>query len=164
MPVPDLWLSNNDTVISLLPPTADMAGKTVYVFAEVLPTTRRFSVAGYASVENTPQAFVFRLTGKAGTQTEHIDLTFIIYDIGYVDISLLPYGEYTLTTLNWAWRVGEPSKVIFNDEEFTPSSGSVDLDLNTTGEVVILYPSTTNDKWLSDDVSGPFPTTAVPSR
>lgn len=164
MPVPDLWLSNNNTVISVKEPTTDLAGQTVYIFAEVLPKTRRFRVAGYASVENTPQAFVFHLKGKAGTQTENIDLTFIIYDIGYIDISLLPYGVYTLSTLNWAWRVGPPLRVDFGGEEFTPMSGSVELDLNTTGEVVITYPETTNEHWLSDDVSGPFPISPEPSR
>ena len=154
MPVPEGWLSNNGMVISLPSPTTDMAGQTVYVFAEVFPTTRRFSVAGYASVENTPQAFVFRLQGVAGTQTANIDLTFIIYDTGHTDVLLLPYGQYTLTTLNWAWRVGSPLRVEFNGNTLTPSSGTVTLDLETTGDVVITYPDTTNEHWLSDDVSG----------
>ena len=156
-PVPVGWLSDNNTVISLPDPTPDQAGLTIYVFAEVMPTTRRFSVAGYASVENTPQAFVFNLVGKAGTPTEHINSTFIIFDTGHTDISYLPYGEYTLTTLNWAWRVGRPLTVEFNGNVQDASSGTVALDLDTTGEVIITYPGTTNDQWLSDDVSGHIP-------
>ena len=156
-PVPVGWLSDDNTVISLPDPTPDQAGLTIYVFAEVMPTTRRFSVAGYASVENTPQAFVFNLVGKAGTPTEHINSTFIIFDTGHTDISYLPYGEYTLTTLNWAWRVGRPLTVEFNGNVQDASSGTVALDLDTTGEVIITYPGTTNDQWLSDDVSGHIP-------
>ena len=157
IPVPQEWLSNNNTVISLPAPTEDYAGKTIYVFAEVLPTTRRFSVEGFATKENDPQAFVFRLEGKSGTPTANIDLTFVIFDIGYTDITGLPYGEYTLTTLHWAWRLGHPDNVIFNENELDAETGTVKLNLDTTGDVIINYSSVYFEKWLSDDASGVVP-------
>ena len=165
-PVPKEWLSeNNDMVVTPLPPDVDLAGKTVYVYAEVIPTTRRFSVEGFATPENDPQAFVFNLKGTAGTATSGVDVTFVIYDDGYIDISYLPYGEYTLTTLHWAWRLDHPTNVTFNDQTHTVKNGMVTLDLNTTGDVIINYPTDYNDKWLSDDASGTVPLhSASPQR
>ena len=157
IPVDKSWLSNNNTVISLPPPETNLAGETIYVYAEVIPSTRRFSVEGFQTSENDPQAFVFRLVGVIGTQTEGIDVDFVVFDIGYLDISHLPYGKYTLTTLHWAWRVGDPTLVIFDGKEYIPKNGTVELDLNTVGDVTIIYPSVTNDKWLSDDASGIVP-------
>lgn len=156
MPVPEGWLSNNDMTVSPSPPGVDLASKTVYVFAEVLPTTRRFRVEGFTSHENDPQAFVFRLQG-AETDTEHIDVTFIIFDNGHTDIARLPYGEYTLTTLHWAWRYGTPTSVSFGGVSQNANNGVVTLDLNTTGEVTVVYPTEAMDQWLSDDASGIVP-------
>ena len=163
--LPTGWkLSNNDTVIAPTAPTAEWAGKTVYIYAEIVPTIRRFRVEGYHSMENDPQAFVFNLKGVAGTPTAGIDLIFFIFDSGYVDISNLPYGEYTLTTLHWAWRPGHPTSVTFNGvtQAFEHEVGHVKLNLNTTGDVVITYPGTLNEKWLSDDASGIIPVTPKP--
>jgi hypothetical protein len=155
--VPANWISNNGMVITPDPPDVELAGKTVYIYAEVLPFTRRFRVEGYESPENDPQAFVFRLVGKLGTQTAGIDITFIIFDDGYTDIKHLPYGDYTLTTLHWAWRLGHPLSVSFNDEKLDADSGTVTLKLTESGKVVITYSSDEMDKWLSDDASGVVP-------
>ena len=181
IPVPKEWLSNNGMVIQLPEPTVEDAGKTYFIFAEVVPTTRRFIVKGYESPENDPQAFVFRLVGKAGTATANIDLTFFIFDTGYIDIERLPYGEYTLTTLHWAWRLGHPDHVIFNKGnkedmdaveniedvedaiiQATPY-GVATLVLDDVGDVIIWYETETIDKWLTDDASGilPIPTKPV---
>ena len=155
-PVPEEWLSNNGMTVTLDPPEADLAGKTVYVYAEVLPTLRRFKVEGFTSAENDPQAFVFRLQG-AEAATEHIDLTFIIFDAGHTDLARLPYGTYTLTTLRWAWRYGTPDEVVFNGVSQNATAGQVTLNLNTTGDVTIVYPEKAMDQWLSDDASGHVP-------
>ena len=151
------WISNDGMSIWLPAPEVDLAGKTIYVYAEVVPTTRRFSVEGFQTDENDPQAFVFRLTGKLGTPTAGIDVTFTIFDIGHTDIEHLPYGEYTLTTLHWAWRFGHPNTVTFNDAVLDAATGSVTLHLNTTGDVIITYPSTAINKWLTDAASGTVP-------
>lgn len=154
-PVPGDWIKNN-TTIKPETPKVEWAGKTIYIYAEVLPTTRRFSVEGFETSENDPQAFVFRLQGT-GTATAGIDVTFTIFDIGYLDIEKLPYGEYTLTTLHWAWRLGHPEEVIFNGAHFNATSGTVTLKLDNAGDVIIKYPSTFSEKWLSDDASGIVP-------
>ena len=138
------------------PPTVEQAGQTIYVFAEVLPTTRRFSVEGFYSPENDPQAFVFRLKGIEKA-TEGIDITFVILDDGYVDIELLPYGKYTLTTLHWAWRLDHPDNVTFNEQSPSAETGVVTLDLNAPGDVIINYPEEYNTQWLSDAASGYVP-------
>ena len=163
----DGWdISDDQYTISLPKPEAQDAGKTIYVYAEVVPISRRFQVAGYASPENDPQAFVFRLQGTAGTATAGIDLTFIIFDTGYIDIEYLPYGVYTLTTLHWAWRPGHPTTVVFNNISYglEHDVGYVELDLRTSGDVTINYPNTLNDDWLSDDASGIVPLSPNPNR
>ena len=155
--VPSEWLSvdsEGNAVIELPAPEVKDAGKTYYVFAEVLPTVRRFKVEGFASPENDPQAFVFELKG-ADADTEKVDVTFFIFDVGHIDLALLPYGKYTLTTLHWAWRYGTPTSVTFGDNVMDASSGTVTLDLTTPGDVIITYPSSeVNAKWLTDDASG----------
>lgn len=160
-PLPKEWLSENNMTVKPAPPTAEYAGQTVYIYAEVLPTTRRFKVDGFASPENDPQAFVFKLKGTE-SKTAHVDVTFIIFDNGYTDIALLPYGEYTLTTLHWAWRYGRPTSVTFNGVETeVPMVGQVTLKLETTGDVIITYPSGITEKWLTDDASGVVSTTFI---
>lgn len=159
--VPAGWLSNDNMVISLPEPEVSLAGQTVYVYAEVIPTTRRFHVEGFETVENDPQAFVFRLIGKAGTATANIDVTFTIFDIGYMDIDHLPYGKYTLRTLHWAWRFGHPDTVSFNGELLNAEAGEVTLDLNTVGDVIITYPKDAVDAWLSDAASGVVPLNSI---
>ena len=161
--VPAELLSDNMMSIQLLEPGVEYAGETVYVYVEVIPATRHFRVDGFTTTANDPQAFVFNLKGTEGTSTAGIDLTFFIFDNGHLDIDHLPYGQYTLTTLSWAWRYGHPQSVrIGEGSPLDATSGSVTLNLNTTDEVVITY-SSNNKKtqWLSDDVAGVIPTTPV---
>ena len=160
--VPSEWLSDGQMVIQPTAAPPEWAGKTITIYAELIPTTRHFRVDGFTTTANDPQAFVFNLKGTEKTPTAGIDLTFFIFDNGHLDIEQLPYGQYTLTTLSWAWRYGHPATVTFNNQEMNASSGSVTLNLNTTGEVVITY-SSNNKKtqWLSDDVAGVIPTTPV---
>ena len=129
------------------------AGKMIYVYAEVVPATRRFIVDGFLSPENDPQAFVFNIRG-AETATADVDVDFIIFDNGYVDISRLPYGKYTITTLHWAWRYGAPASVTFDGVMHPIENGQVTLELKVSGDVVITYPDKMNEQWLTDDASG----------
>ena len=154
-PVPADWIkSENPMTVQPTAPSVDWAGKTIYIYAELIPTTRRFSVEGFVSPENDPQAFVFNLKGTEEA-TKHIDLTFFIFDNSYLDIEHLPYGQYTLTTLHWAWRYGHPTSVKFNNVETNTPQGTVELDLNTTGDVIIIYPKTPEKtQWITDDASG----------
>ena len=154
IPLEEEWLSEDKMTVTLPAPDVSMAGQTVYVFAEVFSNTRRFKVEGFTSPENDPQAFIFHLKGKKGTVTEKVDVTFIIFDNGHTDITLLPYGEYTLTTLHWAWRYGHPDTVTFDDEVLDATSGTVSLSLDTPGDVAIVYPTQGNEKWLTDAASG----------
>ena len=160
-PVPGEWIGSDDKMtVQPAAPGVDWAGKTIYIYAELIPTTRHFRVEGFTTTANDPQVFVFNLKGTEEA-TNHIDLTFFILDNGHLDIEQLPYGQYTLTTLSWAWRYGHPQSVrIGEGSPLDATSGSVTLNLNTTDEVVITY-SSDNKKtqWLSDDVAGVIPTT-----
>lgn len=156
-PVLEGWLSADKMTVTVPTPEVAYAGKMVYVYAEVLPTIRRFKIEGFTSPENDPQAFVFRLQGKAETATADIDVTFIIFDNGYTDIAHLPYGEYTLTSLHWAWRYDESPYVVFNGVQTDAEEGKLSLNLNTAGDVIVTYPDEMNEKWLTDDASGIVP-------
>ena len=157
-PVPESWLSDDKMTITI-PESAvkvEHAGKMIYVYAEVVPATRRFIVDGFLSPENDPQAFVFHIRG-AETATADVDVDFIIFDNGYVDISHLPYGTYTITTLHWAWRYGAPASVTFGGVEHPIENGQVTLELKVSGDVIITYPAKMNEQWLTDDASGIVP-------
>ena len=78
-----------------------------------------------------------------------------------MDIDHLPYGEYTLRTLHWAWRFGHPDTVSFNGEILNAEAGEVTLDLNTVGDVIITYPKDAVDAWLSDAASGVVPLNSI---
>lgn len=155
--VPESWLSGDRLTVTIPESEVNVAhaGKMIYVYAEVVPATRRFIVDGFLSPENDPQAFVFNIRG-AEPATADVDVDFFIFDNGYVDISHLPYGTYTITTLHWAWRYGAPASVIFDGVEHAiDENGQVEeLELKVSGDVVITYPAKMNEQWLTDDASG----------
>ena len=47
--------------------------------------------------------------------------------------------------------------VSFGGVSQNANNGVVTLDLNTTGEVTVVYPTEAMDQWLSDDASGVVP-------
>ena len=145
------WLSNNDMTISPTEAPIEWASKTVYIYAVVIPKTRRFEVTGVTTTVD-PQPFMFTLKGKTGTKTERVNVTFAIIDNDYIDVTMLPYGEYTLTLLNFAWRFGAPT-ISFNGETFEETSGVYELSLTGEGTVVFNYSqSSVDNRWLSDDI------------
>ena len=61
--------------------------------------------------QDGPQAFLFRIVGKAGTDTAGIDLTVTVMDNGETTVADLPTGDYTVTRLtDWSWRYGNTDK------------------------------------------------------
>ncbi len=58
------------------------------------------------------QAFLFRVQGKAGTDTAGIDLTVTVVGNSSTTITKLPVGDYTITELtDWSWRYENGSAV-----------------------------------------------------
>jgi hypothetical protein len=54
---------------------------------------------------DAPQAFLFRIVGIAGTETEGVELMVSIVGDGSVTVTELPVGEYEVTELtDWSWR------------------------------------------------------------
>ena len=84
--------------------------------------------------------------------SERVNVTFAIIDTDYIDVTMLPYGEYTLTLLNFAWRFDAPT-ISFNGETFEETSGVYELSLTGEGTVVFNYSqSSVDNRWLSDDM------------
>ena len=149
--VPDEWLSGDGMTLAPTAPGAEWAGKTITVYAEILPTTRTFVNVGLP--ENSTQAVVYRLKGKDETATAGVDVTFTIIGNGSAVIAILPYGEYTVTVLDWAWRYADPS-VTFNGDTFVSTTGSFDLTLDAVGDVTFTFSGSSNNQWLTDDANG----------
>lgn len=162
--VPETWISDDKMTVTPDPSLKEWAGQTVYIYAEVLPVTRRFSVSGkvHASKE---QAFVFNIKSKGAIGTATVDVTFVIFGNdanSYLDIAMLPPGNYTITVLDWAWRYGDPTVELSTssggssntDKVTAVGDGVFDITITTTDNVVFNYNTAPNDKWLSDDVAG----------
>ncbi|MBE6779932.1 MAG: hypothetical protein E7545_03025 [Ruminococcaceae bacterium] len=89
-------------------------------------------------ISDIDQAFLFTVKGKAGSDTEKINLTVSVTGNGSVTITDLPVGEYTVTYHNaWAWR--------FKRQDFVTT---VELEYNDGSNQLLYSASKTNDKWL----------------
>ena len=128
---------------SIMPktPTPDMANQTITFYALFEPTTRVFKNEGVA---DESQAFIYRIEG-IDTANSNVDVTFVITGNGSVTLAMLPYGNYRITVLNWAWRYGLPNGMVEN---------SVEVNINTAEPFTFVYSGTPTDKWLTDDASG----------
>ncbi len=152
--VPEAWLSQIDAkTFRVRPdePPKEWAGKTVYIYVEILPETRRFAVTN-AAVLADPQAFIFYLKGKEGTNTQSVDVTFVIVGNDYIDVCELPYGDYTISMLGWSWRYGKPT-VQFRDQSIDFVTDSISISLTEVGDVIFNYPTAPNDQWLTDETA-----------
>lgn len=148
--VPDEWLSDDKMILTVTDTKADWVGKTVYVYAELLPTTRTFEVTGSDSSEQKGvHSFLFNIKGKPETVTAGIDLTFIIVGNGSVKLERLPYGEYTITPLGWAWRYGMP-KVFVGTTEIELVNNEANVTFSNANNVEFRYTSATKTDWLTD--------------
>ena len=84
------------------------------------------------------QNFIFKESGKAGTETEKINLFVTINGNGASTIVDLPLGEYTITELSgWSWRY-YPDSVVKN----------ITLEYSDTPLEVPFNHTRTNGKWL----------------
>lgn len=149
--LPDAWLSQDKMTVSPEAAPVEWAGKTVYIYAEVLPTTRRISVSGDVA-NNKEQAFIFKIQSVQKGQSE-VDITFVIFGNDYVDIAMLPHGEYIITVTGWAWRYGVPT-LTYNSETYQSANGVFALTLDESGDIVFNYTEAPNDKWITDDLAG----------
>ena len=87
---------------------------------------------------DTDQAFIFKIKGKEGTDTEKIDLTVTVIGNDSVTITKLPTGDYTVTEItDWSWRY-----------ENATAQREVTLHYQDDGHELIYSNTRENGKWL----------------
>jgi hypothetical protein len=156
-PIDPMWISETTDgkyIVDIKTPApVEWAGKVIYIFAEVLPTTRRFtSVCTVPSSD--PQAFIINVKG-ANEQNKNVNVTFVLYDNDYVDVAKLPFGDYTATVLDWSWRFAPPT-ASFNGVMFTPTQNEFSFSLNSVGDVTFKFAALDNERWIDDEHTDSF--------
>ncbi len=90
------------------------------------------------AASDSDQAFLFRIQGKPGTDTEGIDLMISVIGNGSVTVTKLPTGEYTVTELtDWSWRY-----------ENAAAQRNITLEYRPEGSELIFDNSRENPFWL----------------
>ena len=76
--------------------------QTYYAKFVATETTLTLHTVGVTDVD---QAFLFRITGKPGTDTAGVELTVAVMGNESITVDKLPTGEYVVTELSaWSWR------------------------------------------------------------
>ena len=150
--VPAGWISADGKTVSPDESPVDWAGKTIYIYAEVLPRAKRFSLVGEVA-NNKNEAFIFNIKSTGDNASANVDVTFVIFGNDYLDIEMLPHGEYTITVLNWSWRYSTPT-LTYNSQTYQSESGVFVVNLQPEGDVVFNYSGTRDDKWITDEIYG----------
>jgi hypothetical protein len=146
----DAVISNDGATILPLTPTPEMANHTITFYALFEPTTRTFKNSGVAD-KDADQAFIYRIQG-ADSGNSNVDVTFVIVGNGSATLAMLPFGHYKVTVTDWAWRYESAPAVNFNS--FSATGSTVDLTLDTTGDVIFDYAGVTpTNQWLTSDDS-----------
>ena len=113
-------------------------------YAKFIPKETKLTVINSGwNVTDTDQAFLYRLTGVLGTETEEIDLTFSIHNNSAVTVAGLPVGDYTVTLISdWAWRY-----------ECAETQKSVTLTVDPAQNKVEFTNTREEDRWLDGNAS-----------
>ena len=127
-------------MISPVSPTAEYADTTIVFYAKFLPTTLLIENKNASANE----AYVYTIKGVAGTETENIDLDFVIVGNGSITLAEIPSGNYTVTLNdNWSWRY---NGTISQNVDFSDNI-TVEFDYSN---------QTMTDQWLSADANGVY--------
>ena len=135
-PVDPAWVNSENLLIPQK--TANVWQNSTY-FAKfaALETDLTITTRSAAAVD-TDQVFLFRIKGKAGTETADIDLTVKVVGNSSVTVTKLPTGSYTVTELtDWSWRY-----------ENTTAQQDINLNYNEDGNEIVYDNSRENGKWL----------------
>ena len=117
--------------------TAGIWQSTTY-YAKFVPMETELIITTTSTAEaDSDQVFIFRIDGKAGTETENIHLTVTVAGNNSAIITKLPVGSYTITELtDWSWRY-----------ENAAAEREVELIFSAANEI-IYDNSRENGKWL----------------
>ena len=134
--VDDTWVNEKNHLVS---EKTGEVWKTVTYYAKfiALETDLTITTASTADIDKD-QVFIFRILGKAGTETAQIDLTVTVVGNDFVTVTKLPVGMYTVTELtDWSWRY-----------ENGNASRDVHLTYNGGSNQMLFDNSRENGKWL----------------
>lgn len=137
IPVNEAWINSQTNRLSPQKTASVWSSSTYYAKFAALETDLTITTRGTFSVDAN-QAYVFRIKGTAGTDTEKIDLTVTVIGNDSVTITKLPTGNYTVTELNnWSWRYAVGQAQI-----------NLALDYNDGANALIFEHNRISDKWL----------------
>ena len=140
-PVDPAWVDSSH----LLKPekTANVwTSATYYAKFAALETELTITTMSTAAAD-ADQVFIFRIQGKAGTETGGIDLTVTVAGNNSVTVTKLPTGSYTVTELtDWSWRY-----------ENDAAKREVNLTYNNGANKIIYDNSRENGKWLDGNAA-----------
>ncbi|MBE6762074.1 MAG: hypothetical protein E7551_07275 [Ruminococcaceae bacterium] len=131
------WI-DEDTYQIIPQKSGDIWNSVIYYAKfEALETDLTITTTATNDID-TDQAFIFSIKGKAGTDTEKIDLTVTVIGNNSVTVTALPTGDYTVTELtDWSWRY-----------ENISAEREVTLEYKEDGTEIIYNNSRQNGKWL----------------
>ena len=115
---------------------------TYYAKFAALETELTITTMSTAATD-ADQVFIFRIQGKAGTETGGIDLTVTVAGNNSVTVTKLPTGSYTVTELtDWSWRY-----------ENDAAEREVNLTYNNGSNEIVYDNSRENGKWLDGNTA-----------
>ena len=103
VPVDPSWV-DGDNLMKPRKPGSIWNNATYYAKFASMETELTITTKSTADVD-VDQVFIFRIQGKAGTETAGIDLTVTVVGNSSVTITKLPTGSYTVKEMtDWSWR------------------------------------------------------------
>jgi hypothetical protein len=133
---------NSDNLLKPQKTAEIWVSASYYAKFVALKTDLTITTQSTASVD-ADQVFIFRIQGKAGTETAGVDLTVTIAGNNSVTITELPTGSYTVTELtDWSWRY-----------ENADAKREVDLTYNSGANHILYDNSRENGSWLDGNAT-----------
>lgn len=130
-------------------PEKDGVWKNVTYYAKIIALETDLTIQTLSTFENDrDQTFVFHVVGKAGTETEGIEVAVTIVGNDKVTIAQLPVGEYTIKEItDWSWRY-----------ENAAAEREIVLEYSPEGATIVYDNERQHVKWLdgNDVVSNIF--------
>lgn len=118
--------------------TANEIWSNITYYAKFISLKTDLKITASSAAVSDEQSFIFKISGKAGTDTEKINLTIAVNGNASATVTDLPLGEYTITELSgWSWRYAPDSAI-----------KSLILEYSETPTEIIFSHTRTNGKWL----------------
>ena len=137
IPVEESWVDRTTGAMIPRKQGSVWTAATYYAKFTALETDLTLTTRSTAAIDAN-QAFLFRIRGKAGTDTGEIDLTVTVVGNGSTTVTGLPTGDYTVTELtDWSWRY-----------ENDTAQREITLEYNNRANELIYDNSRQHDKWL----------------